>query len=197
MPAGVCYDVRFNPAGTNVAFAHITSPFVTAYPWSSGFGTKYANPASLPVAAGRALDFSTNGAAIVVGQDGSPRVSAYPWSSGFGTKYTAPASSPAGVALGVRFHPTENVVGLAVENEIGLQAYAFTSASGWGTKYTDPTIVAQTAGRGLSWNKDGTYVAVAVDRTELGAIYPWSAGFGGRTYAPNLGSGFSRDVVMY
>ena len=34
--------------------SHDTSPFVTAYPWSSGFGTKYADPATLP--AGNAND---------------------------------------------------------------------------------------------------------------------------------------------
>jgi hypothetical protein len=30
---------------------------VTAYPWSSGFGTKYANPATLPAGIGRAVTF--------------------------------------------------------------------------------------------------------------------------------------------
>ena len=32
----------------DIAVAHSTSPYITAYPWSSGFGTKYANPATLP-----------------------------------------------------------------------------------------------------------------------------------------------------
>lgn len=197
LPAGVCYDVRFSPNGTHVAFAHITTPFVTAYPWSSGFGTKYANPASLPANAGRSVDFSKNGAAIVVGQDGSPYVSAYPWSSGFGTKYSAPATTPLGVALGTRFHPSENVVGLAVENSRGIQAYAFTSASGWGTKYADPSLDAGTTkGNGLSWNRDGTYVAVATDASNLCAVYPWSAGFGSRVFSP-ISGGSSRDVAMF
>jgi hypothetical protein len=32
-----------------IAVAHFTSPSITAYPWSaSGFGTKFANPATLP-----------------------------------------------------------------------------------------------------------------------------------------------------
>jgi hypothetical protein len=32
-----------------LAVAHNALPFITVYPWSgSGFGTKYANPATLP-----------------------------------------------------------------------------------------------------------------------------------------------------
>jgi hypothetical protein len=30
---------------------------VSAYPWSSGFGTKYANPSTLPTGAGYGIDF--------------------------------------------------------------------------------------------------------------------------------------------
>ena len=35
---------------TDIAVAHGNSPFVSVYPWSSssGFGAKYANPATLP-----------------------------------------------------------------------------------------------------------------------------------------------------
>ena len=33
---------------TAIAVAHTTTPFISTYPWSAGFGTKYANPATLP-----------------------------------------------------------------------------------------------------------------------------------------------------
>ena len=37
----------------------ITSPFVQAYPWStSGFGTKFTNPSTLPAGAGNGVAFS-------------------------------------------------------------------------------------------------------------------------------------------
>ena len=33
----------------DIAVAHHTSPYISVYPWSpSGFGTKYANPSTLP-----------------------------------------------------------------------------------------------------------------------------------------------------
>jgi hypothetical protein len=43
------YGAAFSPSDDAIAVAHFSSPFVTAYPWStSGFGTKYSNPATLP-----------------------------------------------------------------------------------------------------------------------------------------------------
>ena len=31
-----------------VAVAHTSTPYLTIYPWSAGYGTKYSNPATLP-----------------------------------------------------------------------------------------------------------------------------------------------------
>ena len=78
-----------------IAVAHNTTPFITAYPWSgSGFGTKYANPSTLPAAGtGYAVAFSPDGSAIAVAHNDSPYITAYPWSgSGFGTKYISRAT---------------------------------------------------------------------------------------------------------
>ena len=88
-----------------VAVAHTSSPFITAYPWSSsGFGTKYANPATLPASTGNGLAFSPDGSAIAVAHGVTPFISAYPWSSsGFGTKYANPATLPASSGIGVAF----------------------------------------------------------------------------------------------
>jgi len=38
---------------TSIGVAHGGSPFVTAYPFTAGFGTKYANPATLPPGEGK------------------------------------------------------------------------------------------------------------------------------------------------
>lgn len=43
----------------SVGIAHGTAPRVSIYPWSSGgFGTKYANPATLPTSAGTGIAFT-------------------------------------------------------------------------------------------------------------------------------------------
>ena len=88
---------------SDIAVAHDLSPFVTAYPWSSGFGTKYTNPGTLPAGTGRSVAFSAND--IAIAHDTSPRVTAYPWSSGFGTKYTNPGTLPTSDCRGVAFRP--------------------------------------------------------------------------------------------
>jgi hypothetical protein len=70
------------------------SPFVTAYPWSaSGFGTKYANPATLITNTGNSVAFSPSGDAIAVAHANSPYITAYPWAgSGFGTVFSNPGT---------------------------------------------------------------------------------------------------------
>ena len=76
---------------------------VSVYPWTSGtgFGTRYADPATLPGTNGFSVAFSTDGNDIAVGYDTSPFVSVYPWTSGtgFGAKYADPATLPAGTVL--------------------------------------------------------------------------------------------------
>jgi len=40
--------LQFSPNGNDITIGHTGTPFISAYPRSAGFGTKYANPASLP-----------------------------------------------------------------------------------------------------------------------------------------------------
>jgi hypothetical protein len=89
-----------------IAVAHANSPFITAYPWSSttGFGTTFANPATLPTGTGNVVAFSPVGDAIAVGHATTPFITAYPWSgSGFGTKFANPATLPTGAGRNVAF----------------------------------------------------------------------------------------------
>lgn len=124
-----------------IAVAHQVTPFVSAYPWSvSGFGTKYANPATLPLDNGNSVAFSPNGSAIAVAHDGSPYIAAYPWSAaGFGTKYANPATLPTGVGRGVAFSPDGAAIAVAVPSTPNIFAYPW-SGSGFGTKYANPAI---------------------------------------------------------
>ena len=43
---------------TYIVLGVASSPFVVAYPWSAGFGTKYADPATLPTSAANAVAFN-------------------------------------------------------------------------------------------------------------------------------------------
>ena len=89
----------------SVVISHSTTPFVAAYPWSSaGFGSKYANPTTLPASTGNGVAFDPSGGSVVIAHATSPFVSAYPWSSaGFGSKYANPAILPGGTGTSVAF----------------------------------------------------------------------------------------------
>lgn len=88
---------------SSIAVATYNTPYVSAYPWSSGFGTKYADPSTSVGGVGRDVAFNPAGTAIAIAGDITPFVSAYPWSAGFGTKYADPSTLPAALGLGVAF----------------------------------------------------------------------------------------------
>jgi len=89
---------------TEIIAASISvSPYISVYPWSAGFGTKYADPSTLPTGVGRSVAFNTLGTAIAVTHSTSPYISVYPWSAGFGTKYADPSTLPTGNFIGVTF----------------------------------------------------------------------------------------------
>jgi hypothetical protein len=60
LPTGLGASVAFSPNNDAIAVAHLTTPFVSTYPWSgSGFGTKYSNPTTLPTGQGNGVAFNT------------------------------------------------------------------------------------------------------------------------------------------
>lgn len=140
--SGTPKNIAFSPAGDAVAIAHSTTPFVTVYAWSgSGFGTKFANPATLPVSTGFGVAFSPLGDAIAVTNGGSPAVTAYPWNgSGFGTKYSNPATLPTG-ATSLAFSPNGDTLAVADIGSPFIRAYPFNSATGFGTIYPNPSTL--------------------------------------------------------
>ena len=55
-----------------IAVAHSSPPCISVYPWLSGFGTKYANPATLPAFGGNDVKFNPSSTAIAVAHFSSP-----------------------------------------------------------------------------------------------------------------------------
>jgi hypothetical protein len=58
LPGAQVNGVTFSPDGNNIAVAFEASPYIAVYPWSSGFGTKYSNPSTLPTGDGFGIAFS-------------------------------------------------------------------------------------------------------------------------------------------
>jgi hypothetical protein len=148
---GTPKNIAFSPAGDAVAMAHSTTPFVTVYAWSaSGFGTKFANPATLPVSTGFGVAFSPLGDAIAVTNGGSPAVTAYPWSgAGFGTKYSNPATLPTG-SYSPCFSPNGDTLAVGDVGSPFIRAYPFNSATGFGTIYPNPSTLPTAAANDIA-----------------------------------------------
>ena len=189
-----------NAAGNeSIAVAHQTTPFVSAYPWtvSGGFGTKYSNPTTLPVANARGVAFNPAGTSIAVAHFTSPFVSAYPWnvSTGFGTKYTDPATLPTGDGTGVTFNPAGTSIAVTHEISPYVTAYPWNVSTGFGTKYTNPATLPTGIGRGVAFNPSGTVIAVTHDTAPFITTYPWNAGtgFGTKYTDPATGLGAGRN----
>lgn len=124
-------SVSFSPSGDAVAIG--TDLGVSVYAWtSSGFGTKFANPAAL-VGSGQAISFSPLGDVIMVNEN-----SFYPWSAtGFGTKFTSSATLPAG-ARQAAWLPGQNGVLFAHDSSPFVSMFSW-SASGIGAKASNPS----------------------------------------------------------
>jgi hypothetical protein len=85
-----------------------TTPFVYVYPWTrsstGGFGTRYANPSTLPTGSVEHTDWNPTRTTLACSHFTSPYFSFYQWStSGFGTKYANPSTLPTGTGRSVAF----------------------------------------------------------------------------------------------
>jgi hypothetical protein len=195
------YLFQTNATPFQVAVAHTTSPFVTAYPWSSsGFGTKYSNPATLPAGNGNGVAFSPSGDAIAVAHDTTPFVTAYPWSSaGFGTKYANPATLPPSGGNGVAFSGAGDSIAVSSFSSPYVTAYPWNSSTGFGTKYADPATLPAGFGMGVRFSPAGNAIAVVHFTSPYVTAYPWnsSTGFGVKYADPaTTPTGIGSDVAF-
>lgn len=178
--AGTPYDVLLGTAG---------SPYINAYVFSNGWGSKYANPATLPTQTAAAVSFAPNKTALIIAEDGSsPYVSAYAWSSGFGSKYSNPATAPAGRRLGADFRGGSVAVGFGGDSPSPwVDAYPW--SSGFGSKYSNPSTLG-TGGFSVRWSPDGTVFSSSNNSASpYLAAWAWSGGFGSKYSNPATNPG--------
>ena len=173
-----------------IAVAHSGTPYVSAYRWSSsGFGTKFSNPSTLPTGDGHGIAFSPAGTEVAVAHYTSPYVSAYPWSSsGFGAKFSNPGTLPTGNGMQVAFSPAGNAIAVAHYESPFVSVYPW-SSSGFGTKFTNPGTLPTSSGIGVTFSPAGNAIAVASQGTPYIFVYPW-------TYASGFGSKYSNPATI-
>jgi hypothetical protein len=137
------FQVKFNPAGNVLASSfglNTATPFLDTWAWSNGFGTRYANPTTLPTGAVVGLNFDSTGSTLMATGNNSPYLNAYQWSNGFGTKYADPSIS-AGFSVGASTFDYSNtsVIGCSQTSPF-VVSYAWSNASGFGAKYAAPSV---------------------------------------------------------
>jgi hypothetical protein len=173
LPASTSNGVSFSNTGDNIAVAHNSSPYITAYPWDNAtisFGTKYSDPATLPPNTGRGVTFSPDDSTIAVAHSTTPYVSVYPWSNGFGTKYSDPSTLPTNIGRGISFSSSGNSVAVAHSTTPYVSVYPW--SNGFGTKYADPATLPSGQGNGVAFNSLTGAIAIAHSTTPYISTYP-------------------------
>ena len=157
-----------------------TSPYICAYSWSGGWGTRQSAPTTLPNSITNRARFIAN-RAILTANDSSPYLNAWTWSdSGFGSKYSDPSTIPGSTAASfVGFN--KKTSSIAVTNNTSPRIYAYPWSNGFGTKHTDPAAAVGSNAQGLAFRNSDTNDAIVVGQSSTPYLkaYPWSSsGFG-------------------
>lgn len=179
----------WNPGGTAISWGAVSTPFIGAHAVSgNAWGTKYANPATLPGNATYGGTWSNNGSQIFHIQQTGVDVSGYNWSAGFGTKLTSASPLPAYTCAGptiIKWNDN-SVIGTTQTGGAGIAhicMYAW-SGTAYGTKYADPaTAITAGAAYGIAadFHRTGSSLAVSHATTSpYHAAYAWSSGFGSK-----------------
>jgi hypothetical protein len=193
-------DADFNPGDTVLAISSATSPYIHAYPFTSGVGvgTKYANPATiLPASFGAfGIKWSPSGNDIAIPHNlSSPWISVYPWSNGFGTKYANPATVPTGGSYNNAWSPSGNDI--AVAHNVSPYISVYPWSNGFGTKYANPATLPTGNGNSVAWSPSGNQIVITYETSPYISVYSFTSGTGfGTKYADpaDLFSGELDDV---
>ena len=193
------YTPRFNSNGSALLCATQGSPYVQGYQFSSsGLGTKYSNPATLP-SVSTGLSFGNDSEVFVSGSSGQFMWS-YPFSSssGFGARYFAASSQSARSVIA-----NSTSVFFSTVTSPFIVMYPRTNP-GFGTKFANPGVLpgapsTAAASRGSSIGLSSTDVIVSQATTPFYSVYPWTAvgGFGTKYTTPSLGAPTSGLSVAF
>lgn len=209
-PARGTSGPSFAPNGTDLAFGEghyaVGAPNIGAFTWTPGvgFGTRYANPSTLPPEEMNKMTFAPDNSAVV-GSRGvhfeafnSPFITGYPWTPGvgFGAKYADPATPPPSTgnnsgSYGIGFSPDGATIFLSYDSTSSgapiLSAWTWTAASGFGTKYANASITGTNpVSRSLAIHPtDGTVVvAGGVASVPHLSAFGFHGGFGSQITEP-------------
>jgi hypothetical protein len=168
--------VAVNSVANTIAIGLSASPSIAVYPFNDGFGSKYADAATINGQCYKTT-FNPAGNVIICSllASGNNRTVAYAWNNGFGAKYADP-STPLTFSDSVNFSPDGlNFVATWSANTYPL---AYPWNNGFGTKYADPATSVAEAYMSATFNSKSNALAVNADGAMGVRVYSWSSGFG-------------------
>jgi len=173
-------DVKFSPASTEIVGSGSSSPFLHAWAWSSGWGTKFSNPSSVPTQYAKNIAFSPNGNFLAVNNTTLRYPAAYGWSSsGFGTRYTTGSTQlpTSTTQYSIDFSPTSDAVAVGFSRSPYFYVFRF-SGSGYGTRYTSAATLPGSLTTDFIWclkfAPNNAYIALGGSASPYVYIYGWS-----------------------
>lgn len=206
--ASAINGIGFSSAGTTLAMATTASPYLWAYPFTSGtgYGTKYADPTTSPAVTSNSIGWR-NSTQVAVTQNTSPYIKVWDFTTGtgWGSKY-ADIVSPAGALVNgagwdAQFDPTGTY--LSVAHAASPYLHTYTWSSGFSIWWTSPSPLPADTTTSVSWDQSTTSLAF----TELSTVgitaYEWVGDYGTKYANPTSTTGnyysgsFSKDSSAF
>lgn len=190
-------SIALNGNSTAVGIAANGSPYQGVWPYStSGFGTKYSNPATaLPTGAARGITWNSSSGSIVFGCAATPWVQGYAWSNstGFGSKYANPGTALTSNGNRVTFTISQSY--LILPSNTSPYGYAYAWSPGFGTRTSMPLGSPSwaTSTQSIEFNPAGDSTAAAGSTSVIFRLNQWSDGskWGTAFSAPSLPTGMT------
>jgi len=110
--------------------------------------------------AGRCVEFSPSGAAVLIGHDGSPYIRAHRVSPlGFGAAYAQPSSPPPGPVISMAFNPKGDIVYTCSGTYPFFAVYRWSDETGFGERLPAAVSLPASAPYSLAVNESGSHLA--------------------------------------
>lgn len=165
-----------------------TTCAVAAWPWSaSGFGTKFANPTTVPTYSGQravTVNSKLNATSVFIG---STSVIVEGWNidaaAGWGSKWSAPATQPEGSIQGINVSTSGSYLLYALGGTSpGQNAYNL-NATSFGSRLAAPSSTV-TSAYGNVFNTDDSAVLTALSTSSWVGAWSFSGAWGTRYTSP-------------
>lgn len=209
-PGSIPNGVNFSSTGNTIALATTGSPYISAYPFTTGtgLGTKYANPATSLTSAQNSIGWRTSGA-VATTQDVSPYLYVYRFTegTGWGTQYGTITSPSAALITGpgydAKFSRTGAYLAVAHLNSPYLHTYNWSTSTGFTAYWFNPATLPSDGTTSITWHPTTNNMVFTVQAISGIAAYEGTEDYGIKFANPvgvnsfYLSGTFSKDGTTF